>query len=331
MNHNLIHRLLITIFFCGLTISSYAQSASDSLALIFSPSEIKKLTKGDEQISNGIDLYPEINLLLSTYKNSNSKNPGISQDEYKMQTTLRACRPYYVGMFAKTDVYLNRLKKLKTEKKDLNEIDALLDRYKVQVKASKKDFQKSRNSRHLKDAVKYSADAINKHREMQAAMYSDIIDIINRKPEEIVEEKTIAPPPPVEIIETTPEEPVEVTTIVPKKTEETVTVTEEAPIPVVVEKIPEKTVQQPETYFSIQIIADKTTVSESRLKIVYKGSRKIIMNEGDGWYRYSIGKFKSFEEANSVMKSEGIKGFVVAYSDGKRITTSQAKTILNSK
>ncbi|MBS2100205.1 SPOR domain-containing protein [Carboxylicivirga linearis] len=318
MNHNHFHRLLIAVLLLGLMSSSYAQLSNDSLDLVFSSSEINKLSKGDKQINKGIALYPQINTLLSTYQGSQSSTPRTHLDDDKIQSSLRSCRPYYTGVFLKTNVYLKRLQRLKKELQFTNDIDKLLAQTEQEVKKSKKEMRQSRNSRHLQDAMMHSANAINIHRQIQTSLYTDILELLNRTPEEEVEETL----PPVETVEVIPTDTVPaIEEIVEEKPEEVI-------VPVVEVTEP---VKQPEVYFSIQIIADKAPVVETRLKQVYNGSRSIIMNEGDGWYRYSVGKFNSYDQANSIMKSEGIKGFVVAYSNGKRITTAQAKTILNSK
>jgi len=81
-------------------------------------------------------------------------------------------------------------------------------------------------------------------------------------------------------------------------------------------------------YFTIQVLADKKPATTTQQKMVYKGSRKVIENVGSGWYRYSVGRFLSYTEAASTMKSEGIKGYVVAYRGSERITTQEAKRIL---
>jgi len=321
VNHNQIHRLLIAVLLFGLVSSSFAQLSNDSLALIFSPTEINKLSKGNKQINKAIALTPEINTLLSTYQNSKSNKPRTSLNNDKIQSYLRSSRPYYTGAFSQTEVYIKRLKKLKKESTYQDEINKLLIQYEQEVKKSKKEMHRSRNSRHLQDAMMHSVQAINIHRSIQPDLYADILDLLNRKPEEVVEE--IKTPVPVEVVskDTIPEiiEPIE--EIVEEKPKEVI-------VPVIEVSEPK---EQPDTYFSIQIIADKNVVVDSRLKQVYSGNRSIIMNEGDGWFRYSVGKFSNYNQASSVMKSEGIKGFVVAYSNGKRITTSQAKTILNNK
>ncbi len=81
-------------------------------------------------------------------------------------------------------------------------------------------------------------------------------------------------------------------------------------------------------FFTIQFIADKKPVSEEVLKSKYSGDQEIVKMESDGWYRYSAGKFIDLQKAKVVMKSEDIRGFIVAYKNGKRITISEAIALL---
>ncbi len=81
-------------------------------------------------------------------------------------------------------------------------------------------------------------------------------------------------------------------------------------------------------YFTVQILADKKPVSNERLKAVYKGSLPIIENQGDGWYRYSFGKFNDYSSAKKALLNSNIKGYVVAYKDKTRISVREAITYL---
>ncbi len=84
----------------------------------------------------------------------------------------------------------------------------------------------------------------------------------------------------------------------------------------------------PEVFFTIQFIADTKPVSEELLRSKYSGDMEIVKMEADGWYRYSVGKFTDLQKAKEVMKSENIKGFIVAYDKGQRITITQAINLL---
>lgn len=83
-----------------------------------------------------------------------------------------------------------------------------------------------------------------------------------------------------------------------------------------------------DVFFTIQFMADKKSVSPAQLKAKYVGDKEVIEMNTDGWYRYSVGKFTNLEEAKGVMKTEGIKGFIVAYKNGERITVSDALELL---
>ena len=84
-----------------------------------------------------------------------------------------------------------------------------------------------------------------------------------------------------------------------------------------------------DVYFTVQILADKKPVSESALKGVYSGSYPIILNKGDGWHRYSFGKFKTLDAAKKAMEESKTKGYVVAYKNEVRISLSEAKLLLD--
>ncbi|GEM_PF-3140252 len=81
-------------------------------------------------------------------------------------------------------------------------------------------------------------------------------------------------------------------------------------------------------FFTIQFIADKSPVTPEVLKTKYSGDKEIVEMSAGGWYRYSAGKFTNLNEAKAVMKAEGIKGFIVAYSSGERITVTEAVELL---
>lgn len=83
-----------------------------------------------------------------------------------------------------------------------------------------------------------------------------------------------------------------------------------------------------DVYFTVQILADKKSLSEATLKGVYSGSYPIVVNKGDGWYRYSFGKFKTLAEAKKAMEGSKTKGYVVAYKNEMRISLSEAKLLL---
>lgn len=80
-----------------------------------------------------------------------------------------------------------------------------------------------------------------------------------------------------------------------------------------------------DVFFSIQFLATRQPVSDERVKSVYNGSLPVIKHEGEGWYRFSAGKFSSVEEALEEKEREGIYGFIVAYRNRERISMDRAR------
>lgn len=97
----------------------------------------------------------------------------------------------------------------------------------------------------------------------------------------------------------------------------------------------EETIEEPvvepseNVFFTIQILAGKTKIADEKLKQAYSGPKEIMEMKGDGWFRYSIGKFNSIEKAREVQKAQGVKGFIVAYKDGQRISVKEAMELLS--
>ncbi|MCW3785687.1 hypothetical protein [Plebeiibacterium sediminum] len=83
-----------------------------------------------------------------------------------------------------------------------------------------------------------------------------------------------------------------------------------------------------EIYFTVQILADKKPVPNERIKKVYNGNLEIIENQGDGWYRYSLGKYNNYTAAKKALQNANVKGYVVAYKNKTRISVREAITYL---
>ncbi len=80
-----------------------------------------------------------------------------------------------------------------------------------------------------------------------------------------------------------------------------------------------------EVYYTVQILADKESVPDVGIKQIYDGKYPIVKNRGDGWYRYSFGKFKTLSDAKKTLTQSKVKGYIVAYKNEKRISLTQAK------
>lgn len=85
----------------------------------------------------------------------------------------------------------------------------------------------------------------------------------------------------------------------------------------------------PDIYLTIQFMADKQKATEAQIKSKYAGNKEVIEKHINNWYKYSIGKYQSLEDAKAAMQSENIKGFIVAYNKDQRISVKEATSLLN--
>ncbi len=94
-------------------------------------------------------------------------------------------------------------------------------------------------------------------------------------------------------------------------------------------KVEETVVPDPNSViiYKVQLAADRAPVSQNVLKKLYYGDREIERINEEGWYKYSIGDFDTFEEADAYRKSLGVNdAFVVAYRGSKRLRDYQQET-----
>ncbi len=83
--------------------------------------------------------------------------------------------------------------------------------------------------------------------------------------------------------------------------------------------------------FSVQIMAVYFKVDSTKLCLIYPGEEKITERYEDGMYKYTIGEFNTFNEANEFRKKLSIPSFIVAFQDGERISTIDARKIEKEK
>ena len=80
-----------------------------------------------------------------------------------------------------------------------------------------------------------------------------------------------------------------------------------------------------EIIFKVQIAAHTEPLSEEYLATLYRGGLKIDLIYEENWYKYSIGRYASFDEAEATRREcEISKAFVVAYQEGRKIGTQEA-------
>lgn len=84
--------------------------------------------------------------------------------------------------------------------------------------------------------------------------------------------------------------------------------------------------------FKVQIAADSKMMSENMLKNLYQGTEQIDMIEEDGWFKYSVGKFNTYEKAASLKKTIDANGcFIVAYNNGAKVSVIEATGKLSDR
>lgn len=80
--------------------------------------------------------------------------------------------------------------------------------------------------------------------------------------------------------------------------------------------------------YRIQILADKKQWSTRKLQRLYKGNLKIDEKEVDGYYKYWIGCYRSYNDAQEAEKALKLKqSFIVCFNEGVQIHVTEAQEI----
>lgn len=79
-------------------------------------------------------------------------------------------------------------------------------------------------------------------------------------------------------------------------------------------------------YYQVQIVAHTVPLNESYIRMnVYDGDMPVETLKEEGWYKYVIGRYRTFDEANQLLRKVNIpKAFVVAYKNHKRVPIREA-------
>jgi hypothetical protein len=83
-----------------------------------------------------------------------------------------------------------------------------------------------------------------------------------------------------------------------------------------------------EVIYRVQLAANRSELTQRTLSKMYYGNKQVETVNENGWYKYSVGDFSTYAEANQFRKSTGIKNaFVIAYRKGARRTETAAKEV----
>lgn len=81
--------------------------------------------------------------------------------------------------------------------------------------------------------------------------------------------------------------------------------------------------------FKVQIAAHTEPIEKEYLEIIYQGNEAITESHTDMWYRYSIGNFYNFKEAEELLNRCGVRrAFIVAYQGEKKLTIKKALELI---
>ncbi len=71
--------------------------------------------------------------------------------------------------------------------------------------------------------------------------------------------------------------------------------------------------------YKVQIAADRVQLNAEKLKRIYNGNEEVTEEYVNGWYKYSIGNFGTYEDAANFKQLAGvIDAFIVQYKQKKR-------------
>lgn len=80
--------------------------------------------------------------------------------------------------------------------------------------------------------------------------------------------------------------------------------------------------------YRIQILADQKPWSAKKLQRLYRGNLKIDERQSDGYYKYWVGCYRSYAEAQAAEQSMKLKqSFIVCFNEGVQIHVTEAQEI----
>jgi hypothetical protein len=87
-----------------------------------------------------------------------------------------------------------------------------------------------------------------------------------------------------------------------------------------------------EVIYRVQIAANRTELSQRALSKMYYGNKSVEMINENGWFKYSVGDFTTYEEASAFRKSTGMSNaFVVAYRKGTQFASGKTEIVAETQ
>lgn len=80
--------------------------------------------------------------------------------------------------------------------------------------------------------------------------------------------------------------------------------------------------------YRIQILADEKPWNARKLQRLYKGNLTIDERQSDGYYKYWVGCYRTYDEAQAAEQSMRLKqSFIVCFNNGRQIHVTEAQEI----
>ena len=87
-----------------------------------------------------------------------------------------------------------------------------------------------------------------------------------------------------------------------------------------------------EIIYRVQISANKIQLTQRALSRIYYGNKNVEMLNEDGWFKYSIGDFFNYDDADKFRKQCGVKNaFIVAYRKGQKFVPGGISEALSAQ
>jgi hypothetical protein len=319
----MLKKTLFILVFLGMGAILYSKDLPKSYdaPVQLSKYDKKRVERANELIQAGMDLWNDLNQRYNPESIKNYKMDSIcNKDAYPI--LIKAAQKFLEGNSLKYEVYNSNCKDFFV--KHRYDSPTGLDNAKRYQKEAENYIDKAQSNR--RSAENYKNEYVNAYNRFFEAISLEII---------AVKKEGRA----LQIYQDWPvhyayqfDDDIEVDLFHPKTV-------------AVAKKEPPKTVQQPvevkkdETepydstviYYQVQIAAHTQPLSLKYLKDnIYIGDIKINEIREEGWYKYTLGRYKTYEEANRLLKSVNVpKAFVVAYKNGKRVPLKEVKENVN--
>ena len=81
-------------------------------------------------------------------------------------------------------------------------------------------------------------------------------------------------------------------------------------------------------FLTVQLLASKTPISDIQKSQLCSKPNDIMVIKSNDWFRYTIGKFATVDDAKKFMSENNLAGIVVAFNKNERITVQEALSLI---